>query len=53
MLMKNYRRDNMDYEAGNLRIEIETNSFYVEAKRRFMAYSRENSRICYISILIE
>lgn len=30
----------MDYEAGNLRIEIETNSFYVEAKRRFMAYAQ-------------
>lgn len=29
----------MDYEAGNLRIEVETNSFYVSEKKRFSAYA--------------
>ena len=29
----------MDYEAGELRIEIETNKYYVQDRRRFLAYA--------------
>lgn len=30
----------MDYEAGNLRIEVQDNSYHVQDKKRFLAYAR-------------
>lgn len=40
----------MDYEAGDLIIDIETNSYYVQAKKRFLAYASvllEDKNACF------